>query len=116
MTVFNYLLIGHLVGDFLFQTNWMAINKSTKWVPLLSHCTVYTASLFSLALVGNYVLPIEVIVLLFVSHIVLDRRKFVVWWVERIMNSKGPESKWLKIVVDQVFHILILAIVAHFWF
>ncbi|HEX7064991.1 MAG TPA: hypothetical protein VF199_07965 [Bacillales bacterium] len=30
------------MGDFLFQTNWMAVNKEKKWLPLLAHCAVYT--------------------------------------------------------------------------
>lgn len=38
MSLFSYLLIGHLIGDFLFQTTWMAMFKTTKWVPLIVHC------------------------------------------------------------------------------
>ncbi|WP_019414731.1 DUF3307 domain-containing protein [Paenisporosarcina sp. TG20] len=116
MSLFSYLLIGHLIGDFLFQTTWMAIFKTTKWVPLIVHCVVYTISVTALAFVGYGLLPVGAIVLLFMSHIFLDRRIFVAWWVKHIMNVKGNEEKWLLIMVDQIFHIIILGIIAHSWF
>lgn len=116
MILFNYLFIGHLIGDFLFQTNWMAMNKSKKWFPLLTHCVVYTLMIFSLAFFGGFTLPLSAIGLIFVSHVILDKRVFVEWWVRTIMGSSGDASNWLLVVVDQVFHILILAAVAHFWF
>jgi len=40
------LLLGHLVGDYLLQNRWMALNKSknTKigWLAALVHCVLYT--------------------------------------------------------------------------
>lgn len=116
MTVFSYLLIGHLIGDFLFQTSWMAMFKATKWLPLIVHCVVYTISVTTVVFFGYGLLPIGAISLLFVSHIFLDRRVFVAWWVKHIMQTKGSESKWLSIMVDQIFHIIILGAVAHIWF
>jgi hypothetical protein len=36
-------IIGHLVGDFLLQNDWMAANKKkNSWVCLL-HCLIWTA-------------------------------------------------------------------------
>jgi len=116
MILFNYLLIGHLIGDFLFQTNWMAMNKAKKWGPLLVHCVVYTIMVAVIAFTGGFILPFGAIILIFISHIVLDRRSFVVWWVRQIMGTDDKKMNWLTIVVDQVFHIIILGIVAHFWF
>lgn len=37
-----YLLLTHFVADFTLQTNWMAINKSKRWIPLLVHVLVYS--------------------------------------------------------------------------
>lgn len=39
MTLFECLLVGHLVGDYLLQNGWMAEGKTTRWVPLLVHTT-----------------------------------------------------------------------------
>lgn len=116
MTLFSYFLIGHLIGDFLLQTNWMAMHKSHKWLPLLTHCFVYTTSVVLVALLGGFVLSFAAIFLIFISHVILDKRFFVAWWVKTIMKTTGTEANWLTIVVDQVFHILIIAFVAHFWF
>ncbi|MGB3259874.1 DUF3307 domain-containing protein [Paenisporosarcina sp.] len=116
MTIFSYLLIGHLIGDFLFQTSWMAMLKATKWVPLIVHCIVYTMSLIAVAFLGVGLLPIGAIVLLFFSHLILDKRVFVAWWVKYIMRTEGQETKWLCIMVDQIFHVIILGAIAHFWF
>lgn len=36
------LLFTHWLADFVFQTNWMATNKSKNWWALSSHVGVYT--------------------------------------------------------------------------
>lgn len=45
MSVFDTLLLGHLIGDFLLQTSWMAENKAKHILPLLVHSLVYTVSI-----------------------------------------------------------------------
>jgi hypothetical protein len=109
MSQFDFLLIGHFIGDFLFQTSWMAQYKATKWAPLLSHVTVYTAivALFGLLSGG---LSLWGIAIIFIGHVLLDRKKFVTFWVEKVQMAKGPSQNWLSIVTDQIFHIILLAI------
>lgn len=109
MSLFDILLIGHFVGDFLFQTNWMAVNKEKKWVPLLTHCTVYTVivTLFGLMADGISFWGIAVI---FIGHVILDRKTFVSFWVRYIQTARGPEAGWLSVLADQIFHILLLAL------
>ena len=109
MSQFDYLLIGHLIGDFLLQTSWMAKHKATKWLPLLAHVAVYTlvVSVFGVLSGG---LSLVAIALIFASPIVLDRKTFVAFWVRKVQTAKGPEQAWLCIVADQIFHIMILAI------
>jgi hypothetical protein len=36
-------IIGHLVGDYLLQTDWMAQNKKLRSWPCLVHCVIWTA-------------------------------------------------------------------------
>lgn len=109
MSQFDYLLIGHLIGDFLLQSSWMAKNKATKWLPLLTHVLVYTivVSIFGGVSGG---LSLAAIALIFISHIVLDRKTFVAFWVRNVQTAKGAEQAWLCIMADQIFHIIILAI------
>ncbi|ALS80050.1 hypothetical protein AUO94_16110 [Planococcus kocurii] len=109
MNQFDVLLLGHLIGDFLLQTSWMAKYKATKWLPLFTHVSVYTAVIAVFGMLsGGLSLPALAIV--FVGHLVLDRKTFVMFWVERIQTAKGPEKVWLSIVADQIFHVILLAI------
>lgn len=114
MNLFTYLPLGHLIGDFLLQSAWMAMNKSAKWIPLLTHCVVYTASVSGVAFIGSFHLSIVAIALIFSSHVFLDRRNFVLWWTRVIMDVHPPKGNWLIIMTDQIFHILILGCIAHF--
>lgn len=115
MTLFSYLLIGHLIGDYLLQTSWMAAGKATKWAPFLTHCFVYTSAVSVAFLIGTGRISIWTVAIIFVSHVILDRRRFVAWWAETIMGIKDGEPAWLIIMADQVFHIIVLSIIAHIW-
>lgn len=109
MSMFDFLLLGHLVGDFLLQTSWMARNKATQWLPLLVHVSVYTSVIALFGLFAGGLSP-AAIALIFISHVILDRRSFVQFWVERVQMTTGSESRWLTIVADQIFHLLFLAL------
>ncbi|AXH99994.1 DUF3307 domain-containing protein [Sporosarcina sp. PTS2304] len=113
MDLFTYLLLGHLVGDFLFQSSWMAMNKAKQWIPLLIHCIIYTATVSIAILIGGFSLSPFAVGILFFSHVILDKRVFVVWWAKTFMSVTQPTGNWLIIVADQVFHLLILGIIAH---
>lgn len=115
LTPFEWLIIAHLIGDYLFQTSWMAKYKATKWLPLLSHVTVYTFVLSIIAWFAFGGLTIWGILIIFVSHVFLDQRGFVVWWVRTIMRVEdNKQAGWLSIIVDQIFHVLIIAVVVYF--
>lgn len=109
MTLFSWLLVGHLVGDFVLQTRWMAINKVKKWQPLLAHSLVYTASVTLLALLEGG-LKLLAIILILVSHILMDNLKFVRFWARHVNGA--DDQPWLMIMLDQSWHIIILAIAA----
>lgn len=108
---FDLLLIAHLIGDYLLQTEWMAKYKAERWAPLLAHCTVYT---LVIGLVSYLFIPAGLswwaIGLVFVSHVFLDRRGFVAFWYRRVMRVTDDRNKWLMIVVDQSFHLIVLAV------
>jgi len=110
MSPFDILLLGHLIGDYLFQTSWMAVNKAKKWTPLIIHSLIYTLAVGVVAWLGFGGLSVWGILLVLASHIFLDRRTFVAWWVRTIMRSTGKEAGWLSIMADQVFHLIILAV------
>lgn len=113
LSPFAFLILGHLVGDYLFQTSWMAAYKSSKWLPLFVHSAVYTFFIAIFAWIGFGGLSVLGIAIVFIAHLILDQRSFVSWWVKNVMKATGKEAGWLSIVVDQIFHILVLALVLY---
>ena len=82
--MFSYILIlqilfSHWVSDFVFQSSWMATNKSKNWLALSSHVLVYTLSM------GLLMLTCGVIVATFFSNtigaaiMVITPLAFVKW-------------------------------------
>lgn len=41
MNIIYVLLVAHFVGDFICQSDWMALNKSKSWDALAWHVAVY---------------------------------------------------------------------------
>lgn len=109
MSLFSLMFVGHLVGDFLLQTSWMADNKRGEWFPLLVHCFIYTVTVALFALPAGG-LSVIAIVILFIAHVLFDKSNFVFLWLKYV--SRSPDNTWLKIVQDQVWHIVILAVLA----
>lgn len=101
-----WLLAGHLVGDFLLQTRWMAENKTVTWPPLIAHSALYTAAVTCFALIGG-VFSVWLVAALFFSHLFLDKRGFVLWWCRNITKSAG--TPWLIVAADQGWHVVVLA-------
>lgn len=110
MSSFDILLIAHLVGDYLLQIGWMAGNKTKIWLANLIHSAVYTLTIAVFAALFIKDFSPWAYVLIFVSHAIIDRRSISSFWVISIMTTPESERGWLTIVVDQIFHLLILFI------
>lgn len=113
MTVFETLLVGHVLGDWLLQTEWQAVNKARSWRALLSHVAVYhVVLLLVLGLKLGFDQPpvYAAVASLAILHGILDRQGFVLWLMRtlRITVERQPE-RWLSIAVDQSVHIVLLA-------
>jgi hypothetical protein len=102
-----WLLVGHLVGDFLLQNRWMAENKNEKLLPLLTHSAVYACAVW-LASLPCGGLGLWSGLLVFASHAALDNRRFVTWWCTRV--TEGISLPFLVIVTDQAWHTVFLAL------
>jgi hypothetical protein len=116
MTTFEILLLAHVVGDWLLQTEWQALNKAHSWRAMGAHVLTYHAVLLAALVLrfgaGNpYVYAVTVVLAL--THAVIDRPPTVlrVMRVLRITRERPPE-RWLAIVVDQCIHVVLLAAAA----
>jgi len=110
MNIFCWMLVGHMVGDFLLQTGWMA-KKTINMASLITHCLVYALAVYVSTLPAGG-LSVTALLVIFVSHLVLDQRKFVFFWVSRV--NKAESLQWMNIVIDQSFHLLVLALAAQY--
>ena len=116
MSLFDWLLLGHLVGDFLFQTDSMARHKPRSWRWMLGHVSLYMVTItviitaYGLGHTLPFWLPVAAWLFIFATHLILDRRSFTACWMRLVGAS--PDHPWLPIVVDQIFHLITLAIVA----
>ncbi len=90
-----WLLVAHLVGDYLLQSDWMASEKTKKSTACLAHVATYilpfvfvTQSLMALALIGG-------------THFVIDRfrlARFVCW----AKNFLSPNSMKMVAVKEPI--------------
>lgn len=106
------LLVGHLVGDYILQNDWQALNKKRSSFHCLVHCLLYTlavaaCSLFSVSMVG--------LLVVFATHFAIDRTQLVSWWMGAVGQAGFRDNlkPWSSIVVDNVMHIVVLWFVAH---
>jgi hypothetical protein len=74
------LLLGHLVGDYLLQNKWMAMNKSASHLKCAVHCFFYTCAVCLICRVNSWFWPIIV----FASHYFIDRYALADKWLDAI--------------------------------
>jgi Protein of unknown function (DUF3307) len=117
-TVFLLLLTGHLLGDWIAQSDWQATNKTRSWAALAAHVAGYHLVMALLLL-----LPVlrdgwpagkalAVLAVSAASHAVIDRR----WPVRALLRASGSPGfatvEWGVVAVDQALHLSILAMLA----
>lgn len=116
MNTFIWLLLGHLLGDWVLQSGWMARDKRlgiVTWAGTV-HFVIYTATiLVALWLAHRRPIAPEVFLasglLIFASHWLIDATGLVRHWM-RIYGQGDGES--VRLVVDQTLHLLVLGLVA----
>lgn len=116
MNLFTWLVIGHLIGDWLFQNDWMARGKKRALVTAegMLHFTIYTLAVMFTFLIGgggSAGLPLFLFVtaIIFCSHWYIDATDVVGNWVHLMHQTDIP---MVRIMVDQTFHLLVLAGIA----
>lgn len=81
-------LLVHILGDFVLQSDWMALNKSKRSIPCLVHVLIYTACFLLLTTSWKALLVIGV------THFLIDRfhtpLKRLLW----MKNHFGPTMQY----------------------
>jgi len=95
-------LVGHLVGDYLLQNDWMALNKKKSSLHCGVHVAVYVASVW---LFTGW--PWWALLVTAVCHFIQDRTSIVrsyMRWMGQESFATGPCAPWSIIAVDNVMH------------
>jgi len=104
----------HLLGDYIVQNDWMALNKKLKSLKgelaCQVHCITYSLPFLFIAS------PIQV-VLIYASHYLLDRFNFVGHFLKLRNGAENTDNFgfgkdrpfaitiWLYIITDNCFHL-----------
>jgi hypothetical protein len=119
-------ILAHLIGDFIFQSDWMATNKKDRITPCVAHVLTYTIPFLFLTLS-----PAALLVICS-THFVIDHWKIpqmLVWtknwllapakdrktWAACSFTGYSPDrpvwlTVWLLIVCDNTIHLVINAL------
>lgn len=117
-----WLLLAHVAGDYLLQSDWMAVEKTKRWWPAVVHAVSYGIPFVFLApSVWAWLVIVG-------THAVIDRYRLarhVVWaknqlapagyrslWSECRSNGYPPDrpvwlTTWLLIISDNAIHVAI---------
>jgi hypothetical protein len=100
----------HLIGDWVLQNDWMAVNKQNLKHPAAwIHVAIHVVLLF-------IVLGWPGAVVLGALHMMIDTRIPFRWWTGIFkMTTEGPLANHVAIWTDQVFHVLCIAAWVHFF-
>ncbi|GAB6189852.1 hypothetical protein JCM30566_15940 [Marinitoga arctica] len=103
--IFFYFLLSHLIGDYVFQTSFIAKYKNSKVSVLILHISIIFISMFLLFLPSDLSLyNLFIILLLTLLHLLIDTLKFK-------NRAKKAFNSHTYYILDQVMHFssLILA-------
>ncbi|MCH3964496.1 MAG: DUF3307 domain-containing protein [Clostridium sp.] len=104
--IIYFLLIAHFLADFTFQTAKLAQRKRDNFKYLLYHALIYAViflmTIFPLVKFEKAILPYIIIIS---SHFFID-------WTRKRVDKKFSRkaSIFASFIVDQVLHVLILAV------
>lgn len=120
--VFAVLIVCHLVGDFLLQTDWQAANKygglgadPVRRRALLSHIATYMLAflpaLIWIAAEGGIGRAILAVLIIGIPHWIQDDGRLLDLYTT-VVKGMSEGSAGLRVAVDQSFHVVMLFLAA----
>lgn len=119
------IILAHFIGDYIIQSDWMANEKTKRWLPAVAHGITYTVPYAFI----TQSLPALLAIAL--THIIIDHYRLAkhVSWFKNQFAPKAfrPEwaggkhngyaattpvwmSTWLMIITDNTMHLIINAL------
>jgi len=82
-------ILAHIFGDYIFQSDWMALNKSKRSLPCFVHVMIYTSVFLLLTTSWKALLVIGVF------HFIFDRFPVIIRRLIWFKNHLGPGFKFV---------------------
>ena len=120
--IFAVFIVSHLVGDYILQTDWQALNKRggltgtpTMRRALLSHIATYTlafvpALIWLWSSLHAWVFGLAAVIA--IPHLIQDDGRLLTSYARVIKGADLNENPALGAVLDQAFHFLALFLTA----
>lgn len=103
-----FLFLGHIAGDYAFQTDHMAANKSSSKGILSYHVLVYTLTIWIFIMLYSFLyqpgLFLRVATLLFLVGLYIQH------WLQDFFKSRYSNGSKQMYYLDQFLHLAILYI------
>jgi hypothetical protein len=120
--VFAVFVVSHLVGDYIFQTEWQALNKGggltgtrTMRRALVSHIATYTLA-FVPGLIwlwdSLHAGVFGVAALIAIPHLIQDDGTLLASYARTFKKADIESNASLGAALDQSFHVLTLFLIA----
>jgi hypothetical protein len=87
-----WLIVAHLFGDYVIQSDWMALEKTKRWWPAVVHAVTYGLP-FLLVTRSPWALLVIV-----GTHAVIDRYRLArhVIWAKNLLAPKTYRHPWAE--------------------
>lgn len=105
--IFYYLLLGHLLGDFTFQTDKIANNKTKDLSWIILHSIIVTFNMLIFAIPFGYKL-MGLVMVNGILHFLIDYYKAKI-------PTKSSLQHFFYFILDQTLHIGIIFFIAFFF-
>ena len=103
-------IYAHLIGDYLLSNDYISIKKKTSHLWCAMHVTLYMVPF-----VFTSATPLQFI-LIAIQHYVQDRWNFVNWFCRTTGKFQTDTVRvWGHILIDNIIHILWIALVFNFF-
>jgi hypothetical protein len=120
--VFLVLIVSHLVGDFLLQTDWQAkykygglsadpVRRRALGTHLLTYMLAFAPALIWIAAEGGLARAVLAAIIVGVPHWIQDDGRLLDLYMAAVKGT-AEASPGLRVAVDQSFHVVALFLTA----
>lgn len=102
-----FVLMAHMTGDYLFQSDYLASNKGKDIYILLAHSPLYTVGVMVISYILNIELSLMDLFIILIIHLPID-----------YIKARGITPRYVgnrnALLLDQLIHYLTLIVILLF--